>query len=125
VHGFDLAPRRSGPEIRQAAVARSGHSVGVVAPDYKLTAPQQKLAGWLSMGLALSIVPVTAIANLTKSWLFVVAWLGVCVVACAVMTAWVAHAGRMTFAQALVATLRRRRRSAQLPIGAGLCVARE
>jgi hypothetical protein len=83
-----------------------------VAPDYELTAPQQKVAGWLSIGLALSIIPVTAIANLTKSWLFVVAWLGVWVVPCAAMTAWVAHANRMTLAQVFVATLRRGRRGA-------------
>ena len=83
-----------------------------VAPGYKLTARQQKVGGWLSMGLALSIVPATAIANLTKSWLFVVTWLGVCILACAAMTAWVAHVNRMTLAQAFVAKLRRCRRSA-------------
>jgi hypothetical protein len=84
----------------------------VVTPGYELTEPQQKVARWLSIGLALSIPPGTAIANLTESWLFVVAWSGVCVVACAAMTAWVAHANRMTLVQAFVATLRRGGKSA-------------
>jgi hypothetical protein len=38
-------------------------------PGYELTERQQKVARWLSVGLALSILPATAIANLTESWL--------------------------------------------------------
>jgi uncharacterized membrane protein HdeD (DUF308 family) len=83
-----------------------------VAPGYELTELQQKVAGWLLMGLALSSVPAIAVANLTKSWAFVVAYLAVWVVALAVMTAWVARTNRLKFAKAFVATLRRSRTSA-------------
>jgi hypothetical protein len=82
-----------------------------MAPSYELTEQQERVGGWLLRCLTVSTLPAIAVTNLTRSWVFVVAYGAVWVAWCVAMTAWVARTNQMTLAQAFVATLHRSSRS--------------